>query len=268
MGDWFRESSRACGWVGGIIVLMTPPHPLFGLQGYVFDQRRHAAAILTVDYPEVCDELHAALANLKIWTHSVVAGGGGKSVITQDLERRLNPVWRKKVFRITETINDVRADSTSHEIDHFREFEDDRLGVALEIEWNNKDPFYDRDLSTFARLHALGAISVGIVITRGPDLRKGLKRVFEEYYAAMGDDEFQAVVATFRGRDRERLEASSAVEKRRLVADRKFSSKYGEATTHWTKLMARIERGVGNPCPLLLIGIQESILKWPIKMSG
>lgn len=33
------------------------------------------------------------------------------------------------------------------------------------------------------------------------------------------------------------------------------ADKYGMATTHWTKLMDRIERGVGNPCPLLLIGL-------------
>ena len=33
----------------------------------------------------------------------------------------------------------------------------------MEIEWNNKDPFYDRDLENFKRLHADGAISVGIM---------------------------------------------------------------------------------------------------------
>lgn len=30
---------------------------------------------------------------------------------------------------------------------------------------------------------------------------------------------------------------------------------YGMATTHWSKLMDRINRGVGNPCPLVLIGL-------------
>lgn len=37
---------------------------------------------------------------------------------------------------------------------------------------------------------------------------------------------------------------------RRFVHD-----KFGRATTHWDKMQERIERGVGNPCPLLLIGI-------------
>ena len=36
--------------------------------------------------------------------------------------------------------------------------------------------------------------------------------------------------------------------------------KYGAATTHWDKLEARVSRGVGNPCPLLLIGLPDSIV--------
>ena len=42
---------------------------------------------------------------------------------------------------------------------------------------------------------------------------------------------------------------------RKFVAD-----KFGQATTHWSKLEDRVLRGVGNPCPLLLIGLPESIL--------
>ena len=40
---------------------------------------------------------------------------------------------------------------------------------------------------------------------------------------------------------------------RHFVAD-----KFGAATTHWRKLMDRVDRGVGNPCPLLLIGLPAS----------
>ncbi len=38
------------------------------------------------------------------------------------------------------------------------------------------------------------------------------------------------------------------------------SDKFGEATTHWRKLEDRVHRGVGNPCPLLLIGIPKSVV--------
>jgi hypothetical protein len=41
----------------------------------------------------------------------------------------------------------------------------------LEIEWNNKDPFFDRDLENFKRLHSEGGISLEIIITRGASLQ-------------------------------------------------------------------------------------------------
>lgn len=40
------------------------------------------------------------------------------------------------------------------------------------------------------------------------------------------------------------------------------SDKFGEATTHWRKLIDRVRRGVGNPCPLLLIGIPKEIVEF------
>jgi hypothetical protein len=36
--------------------------------------------------------------------------------------------------------------------------------------------------------------------------------------------------------------------------------KFGASTTHWRKLEDRVRRGVGNPCPLLLIGLPASIV--------
>lgn len=44
--------------------------------------------------------------------------------------------------------------------------------------------------------------------------------------------------------------------------DNFVSNKYGQATAHWSKLMSRVERGVGNPCPLLLVGLPASILEF------
>ena len=44
-------------------------------------------------------------------------------------------------------------ESPTHRIDCFKNH------VALEIEWNNKDPFYDRDLNNFRLLFDLRAIS-------------------------------------------------------------------------------------------------------------
>ena len=71
----------------------------------------------------------------------------------------------KHNFEIKKLIDEVPRESISHEVDHVRTLPNG--AIALEIEWNNKDPFFDRDLENFKRLHGEGAISVGVLITRG-----------------------------------------------------------------------------------------------------
>lgn len=39
------------------------------------------------------------------------------------------------------------------------------------MEWNNKDPFYDRDLNNFRLLFELRVIDVGVMITRSSELQ-------------------------------------------------------------------------------------------------
>ena len=63
------------------------------------------------------------------------------------------------------TLDDIDFESPTHSVDCFKN------RVALEIEWNNKDPFYDRDLNNFRLLFDLRAISVGIIITRSDELQ-------------------------------------------------------------------------------------------------
>jgi hypothetical protein len=47
---------------------------------------------------------------------------------------------------------------------------------------------------------------------------------------------------------------------REAFTDKFVADKFGEATTHWRKLEDRVRRGVGNPCPLVLIGLPDSIV--------
>ena len=41
----------------------------------------------------------------------------------------------------------------------------------MEVEWNNKDPFFDRDLNNFRLLFDLRVIEVGVIITRADNLQ-------------------------------------------------------------------------------------------------
>jgi hypothetical protein len=60
--------------------------------------------------------------------------------------------------------------SPTHKVDCYKN------QVALEIEWNNKDPFFDRDLNNFRLLFELRAISIGVTVTRCDRLQE----VFDE----------------------------------------------------------------------------------------
>ncbi len=44
------------------------------------------------------------------------------------------------------------------------------------------------------------------------------------------------------------------------IARKIYTSKFGSTTTHMDKLHLRINRGVGNPCPLIMIGIGKDRL--------
>jgi hypothetical protein len=57
------------------------------------------------------------------------------------------------------------TESPTHKVNCFKN------RVALEIEWNNKDPFFDRDLNNFRLLFDLRVASVGVIITRCDELQ-------------------------------------------------------------------------------------------------
>lgn len=75
-------------------------------------------------------------------------------------------IGKNKEFKTKVVVDDVSTDTPTHKIDCLKN------RVALEIEWNNKDPFYDRDLNNFRLLFDLRAISVGVIITRCDELQE------------------------------------------------------------------------------------------------
>lgn len=235
-------------------------------RGFDIAARNHAEAILARDFPEALGELVDTLADFRIEARELLSGGGGEAVSTQRLRRALaDRGWRKHNFVVETLIDGHRHRSTSHEIDHVRHADNGTL--ALEIEWNNKDPFFDRDLENFQRLHGMSAISVGIVITRGGTLQEQLLDLVTRALRDAGVEGEADLAGLGIGQrtERQRARVAERIERhgedyagafaRSFVAD-----KYGAATTHWAKLMERVERGVGNPCPLLLIGLPASIV--------
>lgn len=224
----------------------------------------HAEAILKHDMMQAADELEKVLLDIEIPAKELVRGGGGEGELTQRIRRSLaeDHGWRKHSFEIKKIIDGEEKESVSHEIDHVKRFATGTF--ALEIEWNNKDPFFDRDLENFKRLHADGVISIGSIITRGESLQNALRDIVAQFARKNGIRD-QAALSGYYSPTARQLELTERAAKTRGSfedgwAHAFVSDKFGEATTHWRKLEDRVRRGVGNPCPLLLIGIPRDVV--------
>jgi hypothetical protein len=231
--------------------------------GFDIVTMHHAAAILKHDMPAAISELVEVLTSFAIPIEDIVRGGGGEADSTQRLRKRLAALgWPNHEFVVTKVVDGQPTQSESHTVDHVKKFGESTF--ALEIEWNNKDPFYDRDLENFKRLHSEGAISVGGIITRGKSLQDSLRCSMEEFArrkkitsSTQLEDFYYPTPRQRRIYERKALAAGSFA---KGWADAFVSDKFGEATTHWRKLEERIHRRVGNPCPLVLIGIPASVV--------
>lgn len=247
---------------------VTPPLQSLRDKGFDVLFLSHARSILEGEFPEALIEIERVLSAIELPISEIIGSGGGETQFTQRLRRALATLnWKKHIFEIGKTIDGVPRESTSHEVDHVKRYVDAGV-VAMEIEWNNKDPFYDRDLENFKRLHAEGAISVGIIITRGQSLQESLWDAVHRFAAERGIDSIEklsdnGVAPTPKQRAnilKRVVRNKDPVPFATAWADNFVGNKFGQATTHWSKLMHRVERGVGNPCPLLLIGLPASII--------
>lgn len=233
--------------------------------GFEVEFTSHAEAIMLHDFPHLLDELEGALLGISLPMTEIIGGGGGEAKMTQRLRRGLAAMqWTKHNFELKKTVDGVAKESISHEIDHVRRA---ASGVfALEIEWNNKDPFFDRDLENFKRLHAEGAISVGGIVTRGALMQAEMRARVERFatdrgivdYAGL--EEFGAGSPTKPQKDQIQKDLDRQVPFAKAWSRKFTADKFGMATTHWNKLQDRVHRGVGNPCPLILIGLPPSII--------
>lgn len=194
--------------------------PKFIRDNYAHREWRHASSILLTDFPELFSDIADVLSRFRLKKSEVVVGGGSKTKIAGWIDSELRKKgWTERHFITAFKVDKRVIKSPTHKVDCFKASE--RGGVGFEIEWNNKDPFFDRDLNNFRLLFDLRTISVGLIVTRAEDL----KELFKDL--------------TARGL--------------------KPGSSYGESTTHWGKLEPRLEGGAGGGCPILAFGITRSL---------
>lgn len=237
-------------------------------RGFDIQYISHAQSILTGEFAPQLKELAEVLGKLSLPISEIIGSGGGETRFTQRTRNALTKLgWQKHNFVISKTIDGVEKESTSHEVDHVKTVP--MVGtIGCEIEWNNKDPFFDRDLENFKRLHAEGAISVGIIITRGSSLQADMWNLVRRFAEVRSITDFASLAAIgVVPTPKQTNNIKHRVERVRdpikfadAWADNFVSNKFGAATTHWEKLQSRVARGVGNPCPLLHIGLPASIV--------
>jgi Restriction endonuclease BglII len=176
---------------------------------YKFKERDHACAILARDFPAEFKDIIDCLEAFKLQKSQVMTGGGGRSSVSITIDRFfLRRGWQEKQFNIKIEVDGEPIPIPTHSIDNFK----NRVGV--EVEWNNKTEFYDRDLNNFRLLKDLRVLSVGAIITRQSEL--------QTIFNKLG-----------------------------------IGKKYGASTTHWNKLIPKVDGGGAGCCPLLLVGIGQ-----------
>ncbi len=133
---------------------------------YEVHEWKHACAILASDFPQEWQDIIDLLSQFRFCKSWIAVGGGRKSAVADAVDRFLFARdWREKQFLTSVRVDQTELVSPTHKVDCYKN------RVALEVEWNNKDPFFDRDLNNFRLLFDLRAISVGIIITRCDELQ-------------------------------------------------------------------------------------------------
>ena len=141
--------------------------PAFISDRYEVHEWRHASAILAHDFPDEWRDIVDVLTAFRLRREWIEVGGGNKSRVSAFIDGALaRRGWSERQFRTGIVVDDSLTESPTHKVDCFKN------GIGLEIEWNNKDPFYDRDLNNFRLLFGLRALSVGVIVTRSDALQR------------------------------------------------------------------------------------------------
>ncbi|WP_417591874.1 BglII/BstYI family type II restriction endonuclease [Parasphingorhabdus sp.] len=137
---------------------------------YHVKEWRNATGILQTACPDEWAEIIDILTNFRLLKSEILAPGGRKSLIASRIDEQFYGLgWQEKSFDTAISVDDHEYQTPTHSVDCFK----GRVGV--EVEWNNKDPFYDRDLNNFRLLFDLRVIDVGIIITRSTELQQIFK---------------------------------------------------------------------------------------------
>lgn len=178
---------------------------------------RNARTILQHANPDEWQDVIDVLSGFRLLhSHLIARGKGNKSAIAAAIDSQFyKRGWIEHKFETSVVVDQAKADSPTHAVDCFKG------KIALELEWNNKDPFFDRDLNNFRLLYDLRVADIGIMVTRSTNLQKWLKARHREFG--------------------------------------KRPETYGVSTTHFDKLEPRVLGGGAGGCPVLIFAMEPDL---------
>jgi len=117
--------------------------PKFIRRRYEIREWKHASAILERDFPVEWQDIIDVLTDFRLRKSDIVLPGGRKSTIATQIDNAfIERGWRERGFETKVVVDQNEFESPTHKVDCFKN------KVAIEIEWNNKDPFFDRTSTT------------------------------------------------------------------------------------------------------------------------
>ncbi|CUX16487.1 MULTISPECIES: BglII/BstYI family type II restriction endonuclease [Agrobacterium] len=178
---------------------------------------RNAKTILQYGHPQEWADIVDVLGHFSLDKEALAAKGGRKSPISSAIDGQFYyRDWKETKFETAVLVDGQQSDSPTHKVDCFKG------KIALEVEWNNKDPFYDRDLNNFRLLYDLRVADVGVIVTRSTALVKWMAAGYLDL-----------------GRE---------------------TAGTGSSTTHFEKLEPRILGGGAGGCPVLVFAMTPALI--------
>lgn len=133
---------------------------------------RNALPLIATHRPQEWADILSVLSRFVLYRSFITKPGKNKSKAASWLDGELfRRGWVERKFDTNIVVDGTSEDVPTHRVDCFKN------AIALEVEWNNKDPFFDRDLNNFRLLFDLRVVDVGIIITRGEELSPIIKQL-------------------------------------------------------------------------------------------
>lgn len=126
---------------------------------YEIHDFKHAAAILSKEFPKAFDEICEALRKFCFTVEDVTTPGGSESQIPKKFSAILRPFgWKEEQLTAKVIVGGREISHDTHKVDYIKG------RVALDLEWNSKDQTYDRALDALKGFFKYGRISAAILI--------------------------------------------------------------------------------------------------------